>query len=558
MLRKLAILVAVVAVQYAFAADDPKPKPGLIQGTVADAINGQPLANASITLSPVRNTNESNVPMAATSDPNGQFELEEVPPGEYTLIARKPGFIDRLYGARVRSNHGIPIAIRAGEVVKGIAVNMLRGAVIAGTVVNDDGEPFANVSVRALQYKYSPQGKRLTVVDTTLTNDHGEYRIHGLMPGSYYVAFSTTRDRVLKENGVGSVGRYPVTFYPSVTSLDTAVATPVKAADEAIVNVTLTAAKGFSVRGKITGSDPDTKPLLMMSPVLSSGDMQLNIAVADNGTFEINGIVPGNYTLMAMGSVARATASGKRKITIEDRDVNDVLLTLAFARPPIGGYVFGIGRPDVTGLMVRLVPGTSENDEEDSTMALPPMANKGSPKPDRQGHFTAAALDRDAKRVFATIEPQAAGYEDWYVAGVHHNGQDVTTTGFDPASGGQLMVDYSKGGGMVQGTVISHSGQPIPGATAVLIPDDAHCERRDLFRFVRANQHGEFIMRGLAPGDYSLVAWENDIEMDAIYDADYMKPYLSLSNAHSVKVSAKTKYNVALNAISDEVDQAAK
>jgi hypothetical protein len=91
-----------------------------------------------------------------------------------------------------------------------------------------------------------------------------------------------------------------------------------------------------------------------------------------------------------------------------------------------------------------------------------------------------------------------------------------------------------------------------------LIPEDARRERRDLFRFVRTNQHGEFIMRGLAPGDYNLVAWENEVDIDAIYDADFMKPYLLLSNAQSVKVSAKAKYNVALSAISDEVDQAAK
>jgi hypothetical protein len=51
---------------------------------------------------------------------------------------------------------------------------------------------------------------------------------------------------------------------------------------------------------------------------------------------------------------------------------------------------------------------------------------------------------------------------------------------------------------------------------------------------------------------------EGDIEMDAIYVADFMKPHPPLSNTKSVTVNARSQYSVALSAISDEVDQAAK
>src|SRR5437879_6460484 len=100
-----------------------------------------------------------------------------------------------------------------------------------------------------------------------------------------------------------------------------------------------------------------------MSPLLSTCGTPLNLAIGDNGWFEVKGVVPGNYMLMAMGTVARTTASGKRRITIEERDLNDVLITLGFARRPISGLVFAAGT-DKTKLLVRLVPSTSADDEE--------------------------------------------------------------------------------------------------------------------------------------------------------------------------------------------------
>lgn len=557
--RNLVIVIVLAVVGTSFAADADKPRAGSIEGSVADSINAQPLANASITLSPVRryvsfNADDSASTLATTSDANGRFELEKVPVGEYFLISRKPGFIDRTYGARIRSLGGMPISVHDGETVKGIAVNMLRGAVIAGTVVNEEGEPFANVNIRALQYKHSPQGKRLVVVSSVMTNDHGEYRVHALMPGSYYIAASTPREHAIKEDGKTMTGRYPVTFYPSVATLATAALTPLKAGDEAVVNLTLTAAKGYRVRGKIAGGDPDTKSTLVMAPLLASEEQPLNVVVDEHGVFEIKGLLPGNYRLMAMGTTSKTTSSGKKQITIEDRDLNDVLITLEFARPPEGGHVSLMGRADPTNLMVKLVPSATEDDADDVTMAMAPMAATGSPMVDRYGKFTAAALDHDATKVFATIEPHVAGFEDWYVFRVLSNGQEVTDTGFNPSSGGFLAISYRSDGSSLEGTVIDGNSHAIPGATAVLIPEEARRERRDLYRFVRTDQAGHFTMRGIAPGDYKLLAWEGDMEMEAIYDADFMKPFIALSKTQSVQTTSGAKQTFAIRAISEETD----
>jgi hypothetical protein len=394
----------------------------------------------------------------------------------------------------------------------------------------------------------------LVVVSSVMTNDHGEYRVHALLPGSYYIAASTPREHPLKEDGKTMTGRYPVTFYPSVTTVATAATTSLKAGEEAVVNLTLTAAKAYHVRGKIAGADPNTKSTLVMTPLLASDSEPLNVVVDEHGVFEIKGLLPGNYLLMAMGTTSKTTSSGKKRITIEDRDLNDVLIALEFARPPQGGHVSVMGRADPTNLMVKLVPPATDDDADDTTMAMAPMANKGSPMVDRVGNFESAALDHDSARVFATIEPHAGGFEDWYVNRVLSNGEDVTDAGFNPSAAGFLSISYRSDGAVLEGTVIDGEGQALAGATAVLIPEEARRERRDLYRFMRTDQAGHFTMRGIAPGDYKLLAWEGDIEMEAIYDADFMKPFIALSKTQSVTTTSGAKQTFAIRAISEETD----
>lgn len=557
--RQLAIMLAIASVT--FAADAAKPKPASVQGSVSDAVKGTPLANAAITLTPLRRytplaPDDPAGLQAATSGPDGKFLMDEVPPGEYLLIARKNGYLDQTYGSKSNWKSGIPISVHPGDTVKDVSVSLLPGAVISGTIENEDGENFPNVTVRAMQYRYRWPSKKLTVVSSTTTNDRGEYRLHDLLPGAYYVVCSTSRERVIKEDGVSKPARYPVTFYPSVTTIETAVTTSVKAGDEAVVKVSLTAVKSYSIKGKVAGGDPNARLILAIKPLLASGAESQSFGVADDGSYEVKGLLPGDYQIMAMGPVRSRTGSGKRKVTVEDRDLNDVLITLETERPPIDGRIMSFGWVDKSFLRVTLEPSTSENDgdDEDSIMTLPPGTTKGSPVADKYGLFTAAELKHDAKTVFATVQPTASGFDDFYVAAVKFNGEDVTNTGFSPSRGGSLDIEYLNNGGRLEGTIAAGDGQTIPGATVVLVPDDSRRGRRDLYRLLRADQKGEFVIRGVAPGKYTILAWDGEIETDAIYDADYMKPYLNTSKAQSIEVTPRGKNFVVLGAITETTD----
>ena len=75
-----------------------------------------------------------------------------------------------------------------------IDFSLPRGGVIAGRITDELGEPMAGVRMTALRYRYLPSGERQLIpfnpggMFNIVTNDLGEFRIFGLMPGAYVVS----------------------------------------------------------------------------------------------------------------------------------------------------------------------------------------------------------------------------------------------------------------------------------------------------------------------------------------------------------------------------------
>ena len=73
-----------------------------------------------------------------------------------------------------------------------LTLRMTRGAVLSGTITDENGAPASGVSVRALQLRVQ-NGERTFVgvpsAGSTIetTDDRGMYRFFGLPPGDYTV-----------------------------------------------------------------------------------------------------------------------------------------------------------------------------------------------------------------------------------------------------------------------------------------------------------------------------------------------------------------------------------
>src|SRR6185295_19753308 len=70
---------------------------------------------------------------------------------------------------------------------KGIEFQLPRGSVISGHVLDEDGDAMPGVVVRVMRYQYLQGQRRLTPAGNGQTDDKGQYRVWGLMPGDYYV-----------------------------------------------------------------------------------------------------------------------------------------------------------------------------------------------------------------------------------------------------------------------------------------------------------------------------------------------------------------------------------
>ena len=127
----------------------------------------------------------------------------------------------------------------------------------------------------------------------------------------------------------------------------------------------------------------------------------------------------------------------------------------------------------------------------------------------------------------------------FYVKAARLGEQNVLDTGFEFTSGvtGVLTLVLNPNGGQIEGSVQNDKDEPSIGATVTLIPDAGHSSSPALFKTSETDQNGHFVIKGVAPGEYKVYAWE-DIEEGAYQDADFMKPHEADGQAVSVKEKA--------------------
>ena len=83
----------------------------------------------------------------------------------------------------------------------------------------------------------------------------------------------------------------------------------------------------------------------------------------------------------------------------------------------------------------------------------------------------------------------------------------------------------------------------IPNATVVAVPDEKFRKLPDRFLMASSDQHGAFTLHGVAPGNYTLYAWQ-DLEEEVWRDPDFLKS--QEANGTSVKVEEGSDQKIQL------------
>ncbi|MFN9894100.1 MAG: carboxypeptidase-like regulatory domain-containing protein, partial [Acidobacteriota bacterium] len=102
------------------------PPMGAVSGRVVHGMTGEAVAKALVTLSTERGA------VQAMTGADGVFRIPAAP-GEYRLSATRNGFLRAAYRTRVK--------VEAGQTVSGIEFRMSPQSVVAGRVVDEDGDP---------------------------------------------------------------------------------------------------------------------------------------------------------------------------------------------------------------------------------------------------------------------------------------------------------------------------------------------------------------------------------------------------------------------------------
>jgi Carboxypeptidase regulatory-like domain len=418
-----------------------------VEGHVLNPVSGNPVRKAEVSL----RLPEPQHGYRAVTDANGHYKLSGVAPGRYQLTVERPGFAPRRRW----------LTLTAADSQRTLNLELYPPAAISGHVYTEDGDPL-NISVQLWRETWR-RGVRQLIEAGSYLADGGEYRFFGLSAGRYFV--STAQTPMLSGEA------YAQTFYPSTLTL----ALGGEARD---IDFHLRRSPTVTLSLGVVGT---TNPDQYVAITLAGQDGTATLRANSNaGQFRIDGVTPGAYTLTAASEY-------------EDRHY--------FARMNID-----VGTLDVDGLRIELIRASEirstvrfEGDPPPNRSRVPvtlfppdPALSSVTARPDDSGAYVWTNL-MPGKWIVGLDSPS----DSLYVKSAH-----VIEIGIGQNS--PFEITLSSRVARLEGKV--DAPDDVYAARVILIGADGHSIERNM----QADPRGNFLLTGVAPGKYKLVAIEDD------------------------------------------------
>lgn len=541
---------------------DERTPAGLIAGRVLAADTGRPVKRARVFASAAELPGGRGV----LTDDSGLFQLAELPSGRYTLSVSKSGFVSLSYGQRRPLQAGTPLQLAEGQEIKDIEFRLPRGSVIAGHVYDETGDAMPGVLVRVLRYQYQQGDKRLTPAGTAQTDDQGQYRVWGLMPGDYYVdaqsrinlPFGGPAGRGSGPGGrgggpggrgggaaaaaiAGVVGAiaggnvaalfgpddenqkaYAPTYFPGVTSIADAQPITIGLSQTAAdVDFGLQLVHVARITGHVTHPDGTAAwngnvSLVLDTTVGQGGGFGMNYGsrIQYDGTFAISNVPPGRYTLQARGNDGDTPQFASQALTVGSTDV-EVSVLLGNSASIAGAIVFPPSQtelPDFSNMRVT-APATDNL-----------IGGQAQGRVDKDGRFTITGVQAGMH----LIRP-GGQLRGWTLKAVTIDGRDVTDTAVELRSGQRLErveVTLTDKVSEIDGTLTNDQGTPVTEYTVLAFSTDSTLWRPQSRHIAtaRPDQTGHFKIRGLPAGGYYL-ATVDPAQQGEWYEPAYLEEH---------------------------------
>jgi len=536
-----------------------KPATGAeIEGIVTKDPEGEPVKKALIEL--IAENQAVGGDYTATTGADGTFRIENILPGRYHLFAERSGFFE------ADKNHGRSdgqlLTLGAGQSVKDLHIRFQAAAVVRGRVTDEDGDPLPNAEVSVLRQTFVSGHNHWDQAGAERTNDLGEYRIANLPTGNFYVSVAPPPDfkSLIEQGGVAGESRssaaekpalsYQTTYYPGTTDRSQAGAIQLHAGDDFPVDFTLVPSPSLSIRGTVVNLPPRASAAIM----LQSRDFGLVLNGAEmhrDGSFVIRDVSPGNYTIVATVDGAAVPMTARQPLQIGASNVDGLRL-----EPQPAAVVRGRMRLESRGGMSGFDPDkifltlqAVEGEPEGGVTFGEGFSNITHVAADGSFQWT----DVPAGSYYVEMAGENGEGDGWYLKAVSAGGRDVNDVGMS-VSGGLVVMDVvaSANGGVVEGVITDHKGEAVANAVVVAVPEARLRGRVDRYRKTVSDQSGHFSLRGLRPGEYTLLAWES-VDEGAYYNPEFLKVYEGQGTV--LRVSEGERKSVHVEAIAEGQEQ---
>ena len=497
----LAAFAAFVAVaMFSVPAIGQPTQPGQpIEGEVVDRITGVPLAGAYVT------PNCGPMP-AAVTDAYGRFHL--APAGSAgscgSLRVSRAGYVARYdYFFNPAANE-----------TPALRILLTPQSVISGRVVDEDGFPIADARIAVLSSQMVNGARKLLHVPywtgTLTSDDQGEYRLAGLLPGRYYLAVWTAGSASQWDS------RYVPQFYPSAAAPDDAAPIEVKPGQQRTgVTIHLSRKEGVTVSGRVTlPAGVSTRPPGFFLQGIDNFAFRDPATLQPDGSFIVPHVLPGSYVLRTGFGSESFDVRGALDITVGSSDLSG--LTFAYHKAEAR---------DISG-HVNIPPG------------LPAAPEKVSLRM-RDGRVISTPIDSSGNFVFRSLAPANYGVHVMVSAADARRGPSeiasaVSIAGkpismsswemwdFDGSLSGPFQIDLEPWEPTVRVSVkaAGASGVPLAGEALVFVRSG-----EQYGSVVNLDELGAQNSVPLSPGDYRVYHDEFGLGRFAATDADFLEAH---------------------------------
>ncbi len=450
----------------------------------------------------------------STTDSEGRYQFKGLPTGIYQISPKAMAHVpeSKLLGPYASTR----ILLDEGEARENIDFTLVRGGVITGRVIDEDGRPQIRKFVRLIELKdQDNQPEVSNIYERSLeTDDRGIFRIFGLRKGRYIVGAGGEHE--IQTHPIGK--RTQVTYHPDVIKHQEAKVIEITEGREVTgVDIKLrnsVEADTFTVSGKVINSETG-KPLPQINvtfiKVENQDDEDGNQAgdsITDaDGNFTATGLKAGKYKarLFPVTESGGYYSEGKY-FEVSDSDVSGVNLLARRGATINGVVIVEEGRDESVQAKLSQMGLRAFIRKEYFVGNVPHYTNVG-------WLHTKIGSDGSFRLVGAPpgklgIEIPTFPFNTIYLLRIERNGIDVSE-GLEVSAGEDIngvRVIVGQGSGAIRGSLRIVGGTFPEGL--YLSAWAAREGSPHIGRSSEVDEKGRFLIEGLLSGEYSLsISW---------------------------------------------------